>query len=74
MVQPLADQIYVLVVASEKLKMKFGPLGPYIYDSESQYFVLEKEDTAATGLLPKRMMMYCRPNFHEKLSSYTKEC
>ena len=65
MLQPSAEQIHVLVVASEKLKWKSSPLKLHIYDSESQYFVLEKEDTTATGLLPKRLMLYCRPNFHE---------
>ncbi|RMX66106.1 hypothetical protein DD238_001152 [Peronospora effusa] len=67
MLQPSAEQIHVLAVASEKLKWESSPLGPHIYDSESQYFWLEKEDTAATGLLPKRLMLYCRPNFHKQI-------
>ncbi|RQM18012.1 hypothetical protein DD237_001902 [Peronospora effusa] len=74
MLQPSAEQIHVLVVASEKLKWESSPLGPHIYDSESQYFWLEKEDTAATGLLPKRLMLYCRPTFISRLSSYVKGC
>ena len=67
MLQPSAEQIHVLVVAPDRLKWKSSSLKSHIYDSELQYFWLEKEDTAATGLLPKRLMLYCRPNFHEQV-------
>ncbi|CAI5703287.1 unnamed protein product [Peronospora effusa] len=67
MPQPSTGQVHVLVIASKDFfKWKSRLLRPHTYDPESKYFWLEKEDTLP-GVLSERMMLYCRPNFHEQV-------
>ncbi|CAH0493514.1 unnamed protein product [Peronospora farinosa] len=67
MPQPSTGQVHVLVIASKDFfKWKSRLLRPHTYDPESKYFWLKKEDTLP-GVLSERMMLYCRPNFHEQV-------
>ncbi|EEY63272.1 crinkler (CRN) family protein, putative [Phytophthora infestans T30-4] len=65
-------EIHVLVKLPEaankkqRLEWRSTRWGSHAYDPNSQYFVLEKEDVDESGLLPSRMMLYCRPTFHRQ--------
>ncbi|KAI9994368.1 hypothetical protein PInf_010974 [Phytophthora infestans] len=65
-------KIHVLVKLPEaankkqRLEWRSTRWGSHVYDPNSQNFVLEKEDVDESGLLPSRMMLYCRPTFHRQ--------
>ncbi|EEY62744.1 crinkler (CRN) family protein, putative [Phytophthora infestans T30-4] len=65
-------EIHVLVKLPEaankkqRLEWRSTRWGSHVYDPNSQYIVLEKEDVDESGLLPSRMMLYCRPTFHRQ--------